>query len=86
MRPGKIQSAEYRVVERRSEVAGELMLDDDAQATGIQIRARVAEGAGRNIGRPESTGSGDFSCADQGRIRDAIGISGDKKPGLAHPL
>ena len=61
---GKIEHAAESVVEGGGEIVGELALQHDAQAVGVESVAGIAEGAGRNVGQKESAGRRDFAGAE----------------------
>jgi len=62
------------------------MLHDHAKASGLQIRAGIAERPGCDIGKKVSTGCGDFAGARKSGISHAIGIAGNLKIAFTDPL
>ncbi len=77
VRFGEINHAAKSVVESGREIVGELALQHEAEAIGIEGLASIGERAGGDVGQNKPAHSRSFASAKESRIAHAIGIGRD---------
>src|ERR1700733_16108819 len=77
IRLGKVEHAPEGAVDSTGEIVGELTLQHEAKAAGIENLAIIGERTGGDVGQQKSAGGRSYASAQKGGVVDAIGVGGD---------